>query len=257
MTTIRGATGTLAYADDGPRDAAPVIAIHGLPGSVRDFRHLVPVLPDLRLVRVELPGYGGSDWHPEGDSFDARARAVLEIADHLGLARFVALGHSMGGGTALVLGAEHPGRVRGLLLVSSVALRPHRGLGLPLPVFRGLSLAHRIPGLGHLLMPVSRMQYRRRRFAEADTMTREDYARQLAAIGRTDFARLRRVVHGPLPPVAIAFADDDPLVEPAVSEELVRALPSARVLRFPSGGHNLQKTQAAALAEALRDLAQA
>ena len=246
---------TLAFTDEGPRDAPPVLMIHGLPGSARDFRYLAPLLADTRrVVRIELPGFGGSSFDPAALPFRGRARAVLEIADHLGLGRFVVLGHSMGGGTALVLAAEHAERVLALALVNSVALRTHRAVGMPPAVFRLLALAHRVPGLRDLLLPTTRAQYRRRRFAGADDMSADEFAQHLAAIGATDYGVLRAAVQRPLPPTLVAYALDDPFVQTSVSEELARALPEARVLVFPAGGHNLQKTEAPALAAALKEL---
>ncbi|MGH9887790.1 MAG: alpha/beta fold hydrolase, partial [bacterium] len=92
------ASGLLTFTDEGPRDAPALVAVHGIPGSVRDFRYLAPqVSGALRVVRLDLPGFGGSTPEAFGvGSFDGRVRAVLELADHLGLAQFAVLGHSMG-----------------------------------------------------------------------------------------------------------------------------------------------------------------
>jgi pimeloyl-ACP methyl ester carboxylesterase len=246
--------GTLSYTSEGDPAAPALVAIHGLPGSVRDFRYLGPVLaPDLHVVRAELPGFGGSTWQTDAVDFEGRARAVLALADHLGLSRFAALGHSMGGGTALALAAEAPGRVSHLVLVSSVALRRHRALGMPRWMFTWASRALRVPGVGHVALRIAREQYRRRGFA-VSSISRVDVSRHLQAIAATDFERLRSIVRGPLPPTLVAYAEDDPLVETTVSEELAHALPSARVLRFTEGGHNLQKTRVAELAAGIRDL---
>ena len=157
--------GTLSYTSEGDPAAPAVVALHGLPGSVRDFRYLGPLLaPHLHFVRAELPGFGGSTWQEDAVRFSGRANAVLALADHLGLRRFAALGHSMGGGTALTLAADAPDRVSHLVLLNSVALRRHRGLGLPLPLISLGAGALRVPGLGPLLARVARAEYRRRRF---------------------------------------------------------------------------------------------
>ena len=201
-----------------------------------------------------MPGFGGSTADARAERFEGRADAVLELADHLGLARFAVLGHSMGGGTALVLGATRPDRVSHVAVVSSVALRPHRALGLPPQSFGALALAMRAPLLGHAMLPIARAQYRKRNFAGAETMTRDDFARQMRMIAATDFGLLRRIAGGPLPPTLVAYAEDDRLVQTSVSEELAGAIPAATVLPFATGGHNLQKTRAPELAAALRKL---
>lgn len=254
LTALKLAQGTLTYSDEGPPDAPALLAVHGIPGSVRDFRHLGPLLSDrLRFIRVDLPGFGGSAPVDDAvDSFTGRARVVVELADALGLAQFSILGHSMGGGTALVLAAARAQRVRLLALVSSVALSRHRGLGLPPTVFALMGRLLRVPGLGHLLLPWMRAEYKRRRLPGAETMNRAEMARQLRAIAAVDFALMRRSVRVALPRTLLAYAKDDHMIETHVSEELARALSQARVLAFDSGGHNLQKTRAVELAQALR-----
>jgi pimeloyl-ACP methyl ester carboxylesterase len=228
--------------------------VHGIPGSGRDFRHLAPWLsPVFRVIRLDLPGFGGSA--PEAGalvSFEGRARVVRDLADHLGLARFAVLGHSMGGGTALALAAQAPDRVSLLALVASLGLRLHRGLGLPAAVFRWLGRALSTPGLGHALDPLARGVYRRRRLP-VDELSRDELARQVLCLSAADFGRLRALAARPLPRTLVAYAEDDHMIETEISRELGEALPGARTLAFPSGGHNIQKTRAAELAGAIRE----
>lgn len=114
---------------------------------MRDFRYLAPPLTKrLRLVRVDLPGFGGSAPDEAAiRSLRGRGRAVLDLADHLGLKRFGLIGHSMGGGTALVLGALARERLSHLVLLASVGLRPHRGLGRGPLAYRTLGRALCLP----------------------------------------------------------------------------------------------------------------
>lgn len=247
---------TLTFTDEGPRDAPALVAVHGIPGSVRDFRYLGAQLEGrVRFVRVDLPGFGGSAPEPSAvRTLPGRARVVLELADQLGLERFGVLGHSMGGGTALVTAAQAPERVTLIALVASVALSLHRGLGLSPWVFALMARALQVPGLGAVLLAGVRAQYQRRRFPGADQLGAAQAALQLRAISAIDFGLLRRVVAGRLPPALICYGRDDHMVETHVSEELVRALPSARVLAFDEGGHNLQKTRARELGQALLEL---
>src|SRR3954471_10960759 len=48
------------------------------------------------------------------------ASDVAAVADTLGLERFVLVGHSMGGGAALVYAGDHPNRVAALLLLDPI-----------------------------------------------------------------------------------------------------------------------------------------
>lgn len=248
--------GALTFVDEGPRDAPAVFAVHGVPGSVRDFRYLAPQLCDrIRFIRVDLPGFGGSA--PVADAiagFSGRARVLVRLADHLSIGRFKVLGHSMGGGTALVAAAEHPDRVAGLVLVSSIALSRHRGLGFPPRLLSTLGHLLRVPLVNRLPLPLLRGFYRKRRFPRTDQMGPATFAIHLRALGAADFTLLRRAAAARLPPTLLAYALDDHLVEHRLSEELARAIPHARVLAFPDGGHNLQKTRAVELAKAIQEM---
>jgi pimeloyl-ACP methyl ester carboxylesterase len=250
------AEGVVTYSDEGPREATAILAVHGIPGSRRDFRYLAPQLtPALRVVRIDLPGFGGSA--PVDDAvatLRGRGRIVLAVADALGLDRFAVLGHSMGGGAALVLAAERPERVSQLVLIASLGLRVHRGLGASPRTFAWVSRALRVPGLGAAMLPWLRAGYRRRRFPGAETKTLAEFAVQFRAFSAADFELMRAVVRRPLPPTLVAYACDDHLIETKVGEELAAALPAARVLAFDDGGHNIQKTRAVELGTAIREL---
>jgi len=250
------AAGILAYVDEGPRHAPALLAVHGIPGSVRDFRYLAPQLvPRVRAVRVDLPGFGGSPEHaPAVGSLEGRVSALVDLADHLGIGRFAVLGHSMGGATALMTASRHRDRVTALVLLASVGLRPHRGLGMSPRRFRLLGRGLKVPLLRHLLVQAARDRYRRRRFPGADEIDARTFAIHFEAIGAADFALLRRLVEGPLPPVLMAFARDDHMVDAAIQDELAAALRNRRVLAFETGGHNIQKTHAAELGQAIAEL---
>lgn len=250
------AHGPLAYVDEGPRDAPALLAVHGIPGSIRDFRYLAPELTrQLRFVRVDLPGFGASAPHARAVSrLEGRVESLLDLADHLRLPRFGVLGHSMGGATAVLTAAQHADRVNALVLLASIGLRPHRGLGMSARRFRLLGHGFSVPGLRRVLVRVARERYRRRRFRGADEIDAATFGVHFKAIGAADFEHLRRAFASPLPPTLLAFARDDHLVEAAIQDELAAALPRARVLVFEAGGHNIQKTRALELGGAIREL---
>ena len=86
-------------------------------------------------------------------------------------------------------------------------------------------------------------------------MTAGEYVTQFEAFTAADFPLLNRAARGSLPDkVLVVFADDDHLVEPQIPMELAAAIPGARILRFATGGHIIQKNKAAEIARAIRDL---
>ena len=247
----------LTYTDEGDPSLPALIAVHGVPGSVKDFRYLAPPLqPSFRFVRVDLPGSGGSA--PRLDalrSMERRGETVLALADHLGLGEFGIVGHSMGGGTALVTASMAPDRIRHLVLIAPMGLRRHRGLSRSRHTFRVLALLLRVPGVRDLLMPKVRASYRKSRFPRSDEMTPGEYVLQIEAFSAADFSLMRRAVRRPLPSrTLVVLADDDHLVQPEIPLELAAAIPGSRVLRFTDGGHIIQKNKATEIAQAIRVL---
>ena len=240
----------LAYTDEG--QGLAVAAVHGLPGSARDFRWLAPALPaGLRLLRVEMPGFGDSPGRGFlGHRPAARVQVLRGFADALGLEAVLVLGHSFGGMVATEWAAADP-RVRALALVNSVGRRIHRGLRRTMPPSRavGMSVALRTPGLRTPLLGRFRESMTKAGFrhgltdpvlvAMTDCLTHADWERH------TENLAALRV------PTLVAWADDDPLIETEISEDLYWACPQGPRICYPDGGHNLQKTRAVELAEAL------
>jgi pimeloyl-ACP methyl ester carboxylesterase len=75
-----------------------------------------------RVVSLDLRGHGESD-KPQGPyPIAAYAADVAHLIDTLGLGKVVAVGHSMGGVTVLQLGADHPAKVAGIVMVDPAPL---------------------------------------------------------------------------------------------------------------------------------------
>jgi len=238
--------GPAAYTDEGA--GAVILAVHGLPGSVRDFRWFAPhVSPHARIVRVDLPGFGetpvgtGPDPSPTG-----RARFVIAVADALGLERPVLLGHSMGGVVATAAVALAPDRFGALALVSSPGLRPHTMLRrLPVRPMRWLLERG---GVGPALTPALR-----RLFAASGFRGYPDreLVRTLACVAETSIDAHAARVRGLSLPTLVAWCEDDPLIEVEICRELGAACPAGPRVVFAEGGHNPQKSHAEALARAI------
>ncbi|MCS7171960.1 MAG: alpha/beta hydrolase [Armatimonadetes bacterium] len=103
-------------------DGLPVLLLHGFPLSSEIWSPLRDALvARYRMVTPDLRGFGRSD-KPEGSyTMESLAEDVLELADALGLDRFVLGGHSMGGYIAFRIAARAPGRLLGLVLVCTRA----------------------------------------------------------------------------------------------------------------------------------------
>ena len=93
----------------------PLLIVHGLFGSARNWRVLQKRLAENRcVITVDLRNHGNSFWDDD-HSYEALAKDLAEvIAAHGGVADV--LGHSMGGKAAMVLALTQPEKVRRLIV---------------------------------------------------------------------------------------------------------------------------------------------
>jgi len=118
----------LAYREWG--EGAPLIYLHGSPGSGADARRIAGLLQDrFRVIAPDLPGFGRSSrWIPDY-GIQAHARYVLELMDELGVERAHFLAHSMGGGVALWLARLAPARVASITSYAGIGVQEREGSG--------------------------------------------------------------------------------------------------------------------------------
>lgn len=123
---ISGPAGVLAVDDGGssarPGSEVPVVFVHSLAGSSTHWNaQLEHLRSNRRAVAFDFRGHGRSDPAQNGDySIAGMAGDIAAVVNSLGLQQFVLVGHSMGGGVALIYAGDHPDRVAGLLLVDPI-----------------------------------------------------------------------------------------------------------------------------------------
>jgi pimeloyl-ACP methyl ester carboxylesterase len=105
--------------DEGPKDAPAIILLHGSNADLHTWELWVEGLKDkYRVIRFDQVGHGLTGPDPNDDYSRANYVAdIAEVADALGLERFILGGNSMGGKHALAFAVAHPERVAGLVLV--------------------------------------------------------------------------------------------------------------------------------------------
>ncbi len=142
--------GSLAYVDSGG-DGSPLLLVHGLPTAKELWYPLIPLLlasdPTLRIIAVDLLGYGASE-KPTGGVHHREQAAVLDgLRRHLEIPRLSLVAHDLGASVAIdVLGAYAEGIER-LVLMSPPVYPDFREP----PVVKLL----RIPGLGRGLLRIA------------------------------------------------------------------------------------------------------
>lgn len=112
----------LAYVEQGSRDGAAIVMLHGYSDTHRSFDLLRPLLPRAwRSIAVTQRGHGLSDKPESGYAVEDFAADVPALLDALGIRRAVLVGHSMGAEVALQTAADYPERVAGLVLMGAFA----------------------------------------------------------------------------------------------------------------------------------------
>lgn len=105
-----------------PGEGPKVLALHGWLDNAASFDPLLPLLPDLHAVALDLPGHGRSDHRPRGAWYHLvdNLGEIAGALDVLGWERAILLGHSMGAALASLVAAALPGRVAALWLVEGL-----------------------------------------------------------------------------------------------------------------------------------------
>ncbi len=246
--TLQLPSGPVSYTDKGQGPA--LIACHGCPGSVRDWRWMGPVLEEgVRLIRLDLPGFGDTPLATWPDASNGgRARFVLAVADALGVGRFGVMAHSAGGPMSLELAAHHPERISGLALMGVPGLRPHRPIREH-PEVHSMTRMLAIPIFRPLMTWFLRRGFETSGFPKG--LPGDSIRQAMYVVGAFDFDRQTSNARAVHVPNLLAWTDDDPFIDKEISEELAAALPTGVRLPFPDGGHYLQKTHATEISEAI------
>lgn len=105
----------IAFYDEGDRASVvpPLVLLHGGAVDKRMWHPQIAAFPDRRIIVPDARGHGGSS---DAEGEHRLVDDVLALLDALGLERVVAVGISMGGGTACDLALEHPERVAGIVI---------------------------------------------------------------------------------------------------------------------------------------------
>jgi len=118
--------GEMAGLEFGPQDRpVDVVFAHANGFNARTYSAVLAPLTDLRILAVDLRGYGLSDLPARTEdlmSWAGLADDHLALLAALDLTDVVLAGHSMGGAISLMAAAQAPGRVRALALFDPVVL---------------------------------------------------------------------------------------------------------------------------------------
>ena len=202
----------LGFADYGPQSGTPVMLFGGASGRfLKPCSDALLEKAGVRLILVERPGYGLSDFQPERTLLDW-PDDVAQLADHMELERFAIVAGSQGGPYGAVCGYRLPDRLTSLTLVSALA-------------------SFDVPGLTEGMAPALAMLPRLARYTPF--LLRPMQGATVAFIRRNPEAAVKRIFAN-LPP-----GDQAVLQQPELMEAMVRDFPEAYRQGGRGGAHDI------------------
>lgn len=112
---------TVHLRDEGAKDAPAIVLLHGSNSDLHTWDAWADALKQThRVIRFDQVGHGLTGADPSSDYSRANyVEDIREVADALGVERFVLGGNSMGGKHALAFASAYPDRLTGLVLVDA------------------------------------------------------------------------------------------------------------------------------------------
>jgi pimeloyl-ACP methyl ester carboxylesterase len=250
-----------------------LLLVHGIAGSSQTWDEVIPSLArDYTVIAPDLLGHGESA-KPRGDySLGAYASGLRDLLAVLGHDRATIVGHSLGGGIAMVFAYQFPERTERMILVDS------GGLG------REVSIALRaasLPGSEIVLPVLFAPQLVRAGGAIAGALGKiglrggpdmEEVARGIASFAdlhtRTAFVHTVRSVIDPLGqrvsardrlyladgmPTLLIWGDSDRIIPVEHGRAAAELINGSRLEIFPGAGHFPHRTDPVRFVDTVRE----
>jgi pimeloyl-ACP methyl ester carboxylesterase len=248
----------------------PVVLLHGLNDSHLTWRQIAPGLAcDRRVLVLDLPGHGFSGRPDAGYELAWYTKIVAHWAEHLGLDSVDVVGHSLGGGIALMLLAEGRPHIRRLVLAAPGGLGKEVSFVLRLALF-----PFAVEWFGQPFMALgTRLALRRLRARLphrhiddlSDMNARRGTARAFARTvrGLMDWRGQRHsfFLHAheilALPPIAVLWGDSDSIIPIEHGRALARGVEGVRFMELAGCGHYLHHDDPKAFLQGVRDVLEA
>jgi 3-oxoadipate enol-lactonase len=248
----------LAYQHAG--NGETVVFMHGIGGNARNWLRQVEAFSgQFRAVAWDARGYGDSDDYEGTLDFGDFRTDLLRLLDHLEVTQAHLCGLSMGGRIALDFYDHFPARVASLTIVDSFPgfdasfstearekfVRERRQ-----PLVDGKEPADIAPGLARMLVSPQATEATVQELIDSISMLHKvSYIKTVEAMTMyqpvTDVSTIQV-------PVQLIVGADDKLTPPAISEQMAREIPNARLLIIERAGHLTNIEQPEAFNDCLR-----
>lgn len=248
-----------AWREAGAGDRLPLVLLHGIGSNARAWAgQFAAFAEERRVVAWNAPGYAGSaplasDWPIPGEY----AQALGALLDHLGIARCVLVGQSLGAVMATAFAVDDPDRVAAMVLAS-----PASGYGVkvggPLPA----GVAQRISDI-ETLGPegLAAERYARLLSEGASEQAHGIVRRAMAEVVTRGYIQASHLLASADLPMAIArlrvpvttlWGSADVITPPAGCAAVAAATPGGVGVQIAGGGHAMATQDPEQFNQALR-----
>jgi pimeloyl-ACP methyl ester carboxylesterase len=278
MTTYQHATvdgSSIFYREAGPKDAPPVLLLHGFPTSSHMFRNLIPLLADgLHVVAPDLPGFGFSD-APDRTrfpyTFENLAKVIDRFTETFGIHRYAIYVFDYGAPVGFRLALAHPERITAVISQNGNAYEEGLSQGWnPIQKYWKQPTPANRDALREFLKPEATKAQYLYGVRDSTLVAPECYELDSALLARPgnddiqldlflDYAsnvalypRFQEYFRTKQPPTLAVWGNNDPFFLPSGAEAFKRDNPSAEV-RFYDTGHFALETHYPEIAGAIQD----
>lgn len=252
-------------------EGPPVLLIHGFGASTYTWRQIAPELArDHRVIAVDMKGFGQSD-KPFDENYSVfdQAELLTQLILDRDLHDLTVVGHSFGGGVALVLALDESkrleGRITKLILLDSIAYPqdiPMFFRMLDMPVFSHVGVRMVPPAIQtRIALQIAYLDNSKIEDEEVETYAAPlrtaagkhaiiHSARQIMPEGIEELSRRYKLIEQP---TLILWCDHDRIVPLDVGLKLRRTLPNATLKLVEECGHMPHEEQPEVTLGLLRD----
>ena len=222
----------------------PLVVIHGGAGDAKTWWNNISELAlNYTVYAPDLPGFGGSQALSGNYYIHELSEFVDKFAAVLGLEKFNLMGHSLGGGIALDFTLKSPGKVKKLVLISSLCLG--REIAFWIRIF---SVPEFVRFLTATIMGVLegvKWVVRRLKLVELVTPS----LRAVLNVGEhiSNFRQQSLVLESRLGevtvPTLVVWGGRDPVVPVRQAYAAAKIIPDCQVKVFKNRGHNVHRDE--------------
>jgi pimeloyl-ACP methyl ester carboxylesterase len=233
--------GRIAYDVSG--NGPLVVAVPGMGDLRSSYRHLAPALvaAGFRVATMDLRGHGDSDTTFGAYDDPAAASDVIALIEHLGGPALV-IGNSMGAAAAVIVAAENPSLVSGVVLIGPFVRN------VPAPAWQRLLFRAMMGGpwtrpawmsYYPTFFPTRKgADYAEHRTAIGAALARPGYTRAFRATTHVSHAPAEAVLDQVHTNVLVVMGSKDPdFADPRAEADLVASRLSGKVVMISGAGH--------------------